>query len=125
VRFGTQPLGLRLLCLLVTREGWIFMVGLRVFDVGALIVWMVWFFKLKSDDDDPSDGDDFRRGGDDEPIDPPPPAGPPALELPKPNADPWPSRRRDDGGDRPPASVPVRRTPARPRPARREPARSR
>jgi erythritol transport system permease protein len=25
----------------VTLEGWIFMVGLRVFDVGALIVWLI------------------------------------------------------------------------------------
>ena len=36
------------------------MVGLRVFDVGALVVWLVWFFRLRDDDDD--DGDDFRRG---------------------------------------------------------------
>ena len=26
------------------------MVGLRVFDVGALIVWLVWFFRLREDD---------------------------------------------------------------------------
>src|SRR5690349_5729923 len=44
----------------VSLEGWIFMVGLRVFDVGALVVWLVWFFRLRDDDDD--DGDDYRRG---------------------------------------------------------------
>ena len=40
----------------VTLEGWIFMIGLRVFDVGALIVWLVWFFRLRDDDDGPDDG---------------------------------------------------------------------
>src|SRR5215217_483976 len=44
----------------VTLEGWIFMIGLRVFDVGALIVWLIWFFRLRDDDDDSDDG----RGGD-------------------------------------------------------------
>lgn len=100
------------------------MVGLRVFDVGALIVWLVWFFKLRDDDDDdPSDGDDFRGGDDREPREPPSPVGPPDLELPKPDADPWPARRRDHGGDRRPASAPAR-PPAIPRrvPARRVPA---
>ena len=45
------------------------MVGLRVFDVGALIVWLVWFFRLRDDDGD--DGDDF-RGGAGEPDEPDP-----------------------------------------------------
>ena len=49
------------------------MVGLRVFDVGALIVWLVWFFRLRDDDDD--DGDDFRGGDGDEP-EPEEPTGP-------------------------------------------------
>ena len=43
----------------MSLEGWIFMVGLRVFDVGALVVWLVWFFRLRDDDDD--DGDDDGR----------------------------------------------------------------
>ena len=43
----------------MTLEGWIFMVGLRVFDIGALIVWLIWFFRLRDDDDDADDG----RGG--------------------------------------------------------------
>jgi len=109
----------------VTLEGWIFMVGLRVFDVGALIVWLVWFFKLRDDEDDDSNGDDddFRGDDDREPREPPPPGGPPDLELPKPDADPWPHRRRDHQGDRRPASAPAR-PPALPRraPARRVPA---
>ena len=107
----------------MTTEGWIFMVGFRVFDVGALIVWLVWFFRLRdADDDDSSDGDDFRRDGDREPEDPTPPTGPPGLELPKPDAEPWPYRRRDHV--REPARTPAR--PARaphPVPARGEPLR--
>jgi hypothetical protein len=46
----------------MTTEGWIFMVGFRVFDVGLLIVWLVWFFRLRDDDDD-SRGDDDGGGG--------------------------------------------------------------
>jgi hypothetical protein len=80
----------------VTLEGWIFMVGLRVFDVGALIVWLVWFFRLRDDDDD--DGDDFRRGEDDDAPEPGPSGAPPGLRLPLPDAAPWPQRRRDHRG---------------------------
>ena len=40
------------------------MVGFRVFDVGLLIVWLIWFFRLR-DDDDPSDGDGGGGGGTD------------------------------------------------------------
>jgi hypothetical protein len=45
----------------MTTEGWIFMVGFRVFDVGLLIVWLVWFFRLRDDEDDPP-GDDGGGG---------------------------------------------------------------
>src|SRR3954462_6308871 len=72
------------------------MVGLRVFDIGALIVWLVWFFRLRDDDDgadDPGRGD----GGSPEPE--PDPTGPGGLRLPLPDAEPWPVRRRDHGGD--------------------------
>jgi hypothetical protein len=53
----------------MTTEGWIFMVGFRVFDVGLLILWLVWFFRLRDDDDDPPEDDgggggDPDRGGD-------------------------------------------------------------
>ena len=29
------------------------MVGFRVFDVGLLVVWLIWFFRLRDDGDDP------------------------------------------------------------------------
>src|SRR5919206_1438151 len=45
----------------MTTEGWIFMVGFRVFDVGLLIVWLIWFFRLRDDGDD-SHGDDGGGG---------------------------------------------------------------
>src|SRR3954447_26333038 len=32
------------------------MVGFRIFDVGLLIVWLVWFFRLRDDDDQSDDG---------------------------------------------------------------------
>jgi len=98
----------------VTLEGWIFMIGLRVFDIGALIVWLVWFFRLRDDDDDDAGG----GGGPDAP-EPEAPSGPRGgLQLPLPDAQPWPHRRRDHGGDLRPApdirrrGVPER-TPAR------------
>ena len=37
------------------------MVGFRVFDVGLLIVWLIWFFRLRDDDD--SSEDDGPGGG--------------------------------------------------------------
>jgi hypothetical protein len=97
----------------VTLEGWIFMIGLRVFDVGALIVWLVWFFRLR-DDDDSDDG----GGGEDKAPEPPKPRGPGGLKLPLPDADPWPSRRRDHGGDLRPAPLTSRRGVPEPVPAR-------
>jgi hypothetical protein len=45
----------------MTTEGWIFMVGFRVFDVGLLIVWLIWFFRLRDDGDD-SHGEDGGGG---------------------------------------------------------------
>jgi len=41
------------------------MVGFRVFDVGLLIVWLVWFFRLRDDDD--SSEDEGPGGGGPEP----------------------------------------------------------
>ena len=38
------------------------MVGFRVFDVGLLILWLVWFFRLRDDEDDET-GDDGPGGG--------------------------------------------------------------
>ena len=90
------------------------MVGLRVFDVGALVVWLVWFFRLRDDDDD--DGDDFRRGEEEPPQ--PEPSGPPGLRIPLPDAAPWPARRRDHRGDIHHAPAPSRRGVPAPVPAR-------
>ena len=38
----------------MSTEGWVFMIGFRVLDVGLLVAWLVWFFRLRDDDD--SDG---------------------------------------------------------------------
>ena len=34
------------------------MVGFRVFDVGLLVVWLVWFFRLRDDGPEPPEDDD-------------------------------------------------------------------
>ena len=106
----------------MTVEGWIFMVGLRVVDLGALIAWMIWFYKQCDKDDEDSDGDDFRRPGDPDDRDdqPPAPSSGGGLDIPLPDAAPWPTRRRDHGGDLAPLPRPARRQPAEPR---REPRR--
>jgi len=40
------------------------MVGFRVFDVGLLIVWLVWFFRLRDEGSDlPPDDDEGGGGG--------------------------------------------------------------
>lgn len=96
------------------------MVGFRVLDVGALVVWLVWFTRLRDSEpvpaapEDDGGGEEFvRRWSWSRPPEPPPaPAGPPALDLPKPDAEPWPHRRRDHTGDRAPAVSPAR-TPRR------------
>ena len=80
------------------------MVGLRVFDVGALVVWLVWFFRLRDDDDD----EDFDRGHGDG-SEPEEPCGPGGLRLPLPESQPWHARRRDGHGDRRGAPATTRR----------------
>ena len=91
----------------MTLTGWIFMVGLRVFDIGALIVWLVWFFRQRDDEDDDGGGPGGGGHGPDQ--------GDPGGGPPLPDADPWPERRRDHLGDRPSATSPSRRrTPPRP-----------
>jgi hypothetical protein len=57
----------------VSTEGWIFMVGFRLFDVGLLVLWLVWFFRLRDDGDDGPDDDGPGGGGSDGP--PPGPGG--------------------------------------------------
>lgn len=91
----------------MSTAGWIFMVGFRVFDLGAMIAWLVWFLRLRDEPDDPGD----EGWGDD----PPAPDGPdrprgPSDGLPLPDAAPWPVRLRDHAA--PPRHAPARRTPA-------------
>ena len=91
------------------------MIGLRVFDVGALIVWLVWFFRLRDDDDDSDEG----RGGDGNAPEPERPKGPSGgLRIPLPTSRPWPTRRRDHLGDLHPAPGSARRGVPHPVPAR-------
>lgn len=100
---------------------WILMVGLRVVDLGGLIVWLVWFHRQCDQNDDESDGDDF-RGPADEP-DAPPPTGGRDLHVPLSDADPWPSRRREHGDVAWPPAPPARRRPEPHRAPERSPAR--
>ncbi|MEJ7789209.1 MAG: hypothetical protein WKF29_04935 [Thermoleophilaceae bacterium] len=58
----------------MSTEAWIFVVGFRVFDVGLLIVWLVWFFRLRDDGSDPPD-DEGGGGGGSEPDPRPAPGG--------------------------------------------------
>ena len=97
----------------MSLEAWIFLVGFRVIDLGALIVWMVWFYRQCDKDDDESSGDDFRRSGDQDDQPPVSPSGGGGLDLPLPDAAPWPTRRRDHG-DVAPVARPARRQPAEP-----------
>ena len=103
----------------MSLEAWIFLVGFRVIDLGALIVWMVWFYRQCDKDDDEPGGDDFRRSGDQDVEPPVPPSRGGGLDIPLPDAAPWPTRRRDHG-DVAPAARPARRQPAEPQ---RTPAR--
>ena len=67
------------------------MVGFRVFDLGLLAVWLIWFFRLRDDDDSSEDdgpgggGPDPRPGGD---------RGPGGVPLPLGRTSPG-RRRRD------------------------------
>jgi hypothetical protein len=112
----------------VTTEGWIFMVGFRVFDVGLLILWLLWFFRLR-DDDDSSDDDGPGGGGPEDPPDRGPGGGGLRLPLGKARAG---KRTRDHlprharpprrGPEPLPAPTPARvRQPAAPLPAHRRP----
>jgi hypothetical protein len=57
------------------------MVGFRVFDVGLLLVWLVWFLRQRDDGDDPPEDS---GGGGGETPDPKPKRGPGGggLQLP-------------------------------------------
>jgi hypothetical protein len=83
----------------VSTEGWIFMVGFRLFDVGLLVLWLVWFFRLRDDGDDGPDDDGPGGGGSDGPP-PGPGGGGGGLRLPAGRFRPGP-RLRDHGRGRP------------------------
>jgi len=111
----------------MSTEGWIFMVGFRIFDVGLLIVWLVWFFRLRDDDDAPEDDGPGGGGPDPRPDRGPGPGG---LRLPLGRAGQGGWRARDHGRpERPPRRrgveplpnpVPARvRLPRTPAPAHR------
>jgi hypothetical protein len=57
----------------MTTEGWIFMVGFRVFDVGLLVLWLIWFFRLRDDGEEPPEEEGGGGGGGPDPA----PAGGP------------------------------------------------
>ena len=114
----------------MSTEGWIFMVGFRVFDVGLLILWLVWFFRLRDDDDDLPDDDGPGGGGPDAGSGPSSGGGGGGLRIPLGRLGSGP-RRRDHAPRRPspvrrggappvPVPLPARvRNPATPAPARR------
>jgi hypothetical protein len=90
------------------------MVGFRVFDVGLLIVWLVWFFRLRDDESDsPGEGGDG-GGGSPRPKQPRTGPGGGGLRLPGGR---WQTGRgpRPRSGHRP-ARTPLHRRPTPPLP---------
>lgn len=101
----------------MSTAGWIFLVGMRVFDLGGMVVWLVWYFRHRDEpDDDWRDWDDWDDPSPDKPS--PRPEGP-GVRAPLPDAGPWPLRIRDHTAPRP------QRADRRSLPARRERERER
>lgn len=101
------------------------MVGFRVFDVGLLILWLVWFFRLRDDEDDQGD-DGGPGGGGNGPKRDDGPRGGGGLRKPLPAGprlrDHFPPRKvvRPRGSEAVPSVLPARvRLPHAPDPARR------
>jgi len=92
------------------------MIGFRVFDIGLLIVWLIWFFRLRdsSDDDDDADEEDGGGGGGTPPKRGPRGPGGGGLRLPDGRV-PAGGRRSRDGHR--PRHVPHDRRPAPPLPS--------
>jgi hypothetical protein len=88
----------------VSTQAWIFLVGLRVLDLGALVAWLVWFFRMR---EEPDDGDDGGGGGGGPDLGPAQPSGGPNDGVPLSDAAPWPVRLRDHT-DRRPVQAPWR-----------------
>lgn len=95
----------------MSTQAWVFMVGFRIFDVGLLVAWLVWFYRQREDDPGaPEDGGD---GGGGSPTPDRPRSGPGGggLKLP---LGPWPiAGERARGGHRP-GRTPLRRRHAPP-----------
>ena len=90
------------------------MIGFRVFDVGLLVIWLIWFFRLRSDDDDPPE-DEGGGGGGPGPADDSGPGGGGGMPLPGENATRRWRRTRD--GHRPRRPLPRRGVEPIPHPA--------
>ena len=101
----------------MSTEGWIFVVGFRVFDVGLLVLWLVWFFRLRDDPGDPPEDEDGGGGGGPR-VGPRPGPGGGGLRLPPDLVPHGRTRLRD--GHRPVPARPRRRhgLPSGPQPAR-------
>ena len=82
----------------MSPEGWIFVFGFRLLDVGLLVIWLIWFFRLRDDGQDPPDeGGGGGEGG----PEPKRPAGPGGGDLPLPVGRVSPGDRRTRDGHRP------------------------
>jgi hypothetical protein len=95
----------------VSTQAWIFLVGLRIFDLGGMIAWLVWFFRRGGGTDEREDDGGGDGGGGTRPPEGPRPPGP-GLDLPIADSSPWPTRLRDHGSSRRPVAAP-RVAPAR------------
>jgi hypothetical protein len=47
----------------MATEGWIFIVAFRLLDVGLLVFFLIWFFRLRDDGDDADDEGPGGGGG--------------------------------------------------------------
>jgi len=89
------------------------MVGFRVFDVGLLIIWLIWFFRLRDDEGElPEEGGGDGGGGSPKPKSPRSGPGPGGLRLP---TGPWGNGGHVRDGHRP-SRQPRHRRPLAPRP---------
>ena len=92
------------------------MVGFRVFDIGLLVVWLIWFFRLRDgSDDEPDDADDGGGGGGTPPKRGPRGPGGGGLRLPDGRVPAGAGRNRD-GHRRSPTRLPRRGVPPVPSP---------
>jgi hypothetical protein len=106
----------------MSTQAWIFLVGLRVFDLGGMVIWLIWFLRHGGGADDQPEEGGGGGGGGKLPPDRPTPGGP-GFDLPIADAGPWPTRLRDHGSARRPVPSPRtaptwRRTPRPHQPVR-------